>query len=266
SDDFQIEAGYSLGFLAQNEENRIEILNNNFLESIAEDLKKKIQGNEVQKTSIQQKQKGECAFISTIIFENKDNNIKNAIIISGIIDALISIFEIRDLSLITNHYINLFREITFSNNEINLQIYDKQPFPGLIRLLAHENNEVVDLALSAIMIILETGSKTSPQLQQHPYYEAINACRGHEKLFTLFKRTDINEEIRENAATCICFIFRAREITNVTIRREIISYIKAKASDENMIDRHLFMGILKLLALNDVNRPEIERDCFTITG
>ncbi|KAA6384710.1 MAG: hypothetical protein EZS28_019764 [Streblomastix strix] len=86
---------------------------------------------------------------------------------------------------------------------------------------------------------------------------------GIEKLYSLFKRTDINKEIKDRAAICIGRLFRAKELPH-SMRTEIISYLKTLINDsENFIKTNSRI-ILRNLAQNSVNKTDIEKGGFKI--
>ncbi|KAA6396727.1 MAG: putative NEK/NEK2 protein kinase, partial [Streblomastix strix] len=138
----------ALKYLYWNNGNRSEILNETELKNIDKDLKLQIEGTEKQQRSILQKQENDLLLIQIILKDCIDNFLRQRIIASGIIESLLLIFTSRDLNLITRTYSSAFFDLTYnSSDEVKNRIYSKNPYPGLIRLLEHPDEQVVSDAI-----------------------------------------------------------------------------------------------------------------------
>ncbi|KAA6390525.1 MAG: hypothetical protein EZS28_013947 [Streblomastix strix] len=86
---------------------------------------------------------------------------------------------------------------------------------------------------------------------------------GITKIYELFKRK-LDKYIVNKATLCLGQLFKAREINDSEMRKDIIKHLKTLINDEDewiKID-----SILRLydLAQNEVNKAEIEKDGFVI--
>lgn len=71
---------------------------------------------------------------------DENDELRDQVINSGIIDELFKIFATRNLNLIPLSFTDVIISISnHCNDELNEQIINKNPFPGLIRLLDHPN-------------------------------------------------------------------------------------------------------------------------------
>lgn len=104
-----------------------------------------------------------------------------------------------------------FASITMSFNDILILLYQKKPFPCLLRLLDHTDIYIASDGILSILNILFGGANITPNNSIHPYYDAMNACGGIEKIMRLFMK-NISKYTKDMAAICIGHLFRAREI------------------------------------------------------
>ncbi|KAA6373503.1 MAG: hypothetical protein EZS28_030971, partial [Streblomastix strix] len=235
------------------------------LKRIAEILRQPLIGTQQQQQQIQKKQEDECYKLKKKYDGKKDNEGRLDIINSGIYEALINIFLSRPLDLITKPYMQLFFVLTHpSSDEIKLLIFSKHPYPSLIRLLDHQIIDIVDDVIVSIFNILNGGSNSTPSYSTHPHFDAISDYDGINQIFRVFKRNDILKHSKDKAAECIGHLFRAREITNSEMREKIITYLKQIIDKKDKEQMNHAIKALKRLALNAVNRTEIEKDGFAI--
>ncbi|KAA6352982.1 MAG: hypothetical protein EZS28_051491, partial [Streblomastix strix] len=164
----------ALKYLSQNAANRSEILNELEFKRIKQDLKYLIEGTLEQQKEILQEQENDLHFLSLILEGQDDDELLNRIISSGIVESLLLIFFNRDLNSISRAYSLAFFDITNnSSNEIKLLIYNKKPYPGLIRLLEHTDILVAGDAIISIFNIQLSGSNTTKESDPHPHFESI---------------------------------------------------------------------------------------------
>ncbi|KAA6379436.1 MAG: hypothetical protein EZS28_025036 [Streblomastix strix] len=264
-DDQKVSAKDTLSQLAQNSTNLAEIMKDVDLDQIANNLRKKLYGNEEQQKQIKIQQDGDCWILASILSGREDDELRLRIINSGIVDALLNIFLIRDLNTITHAFSQAFFVLTTkSNNEIDQSLYEKHPYPALIRLLNHQNIDIADDTITSIYNILILGTDTPSISEKHPHFTDIHSCDGIRKLFDLFKRNDITKRINNITSRCLGNLFRAQEIPDKQLRTEIIAHLKALLKDPDDWEKNAAKKAIKYLSQNDVNRTEIEKDGFVI--
>ncbi|KAA6370464.1 MAG: hypothetical protein EZS28_034009, partial [Streblomastix strix] len=235
------------------------------LKRIAEILRQPLVGTQQQQQQIQKQQEYECRKLIKKYIGKKDDEGRQNIVNSGIVEALIQIFLSRSLDLITQPFSKLFFVLTHpSSDEIKLLIFSKHPYPSLIRLLNHENTDVVGNAIASIFNILVAGSSSTPQNSTHPHFDTISDCDEINLIFRMFKRNDVKNNSKHIAAECFGHLFRAREITNSEMKKEIIAYLKQNITKQDKKEMQNAIKALKRLALNGANRTEIEKDGFAI--
>ncbi|KAA6403714.1 MAG: putative NEK/NEK2 protein kinase [Streblomastix strix] len=251
--------------LAQNDANRSEILNEDELKRIEQDLKQQIEGTNEQQKSILQRQETDLVLLSTILQGRNDDELRKRIISSGIVENILFIFTNRDFNSITRTYSQTFFQLTNpAGDEIRLLLIEKKPYPGLIRLHEHTDNLLAGDAIASIMNILSIGRSTTPNSEPHPHFEAIQECGGINKIFELFHRADASKDIKDRSCICLGRIFHAQEITDTAMRHAIISHLKTLINDSDTWTKNNAKLRLKGLALNTVNKAEIEAGGFTI--
>jgi hypothetical protein len=155
------------------------------------------------------------------------------------------------LNEIPGNISSAFVDITSpSSNEISLLLFDKKPFPGLLRLLDHTDSFVASDGIVSILNILIGGTNTTPENSLHPHYETINGCRGIEMIMKLFRKNG-SKYSKNRAAICIGLLFRAREINDNQMRVEIIRHLKTLVNDPNETRKKNSKIILRGLAHNE---------------
>ncbi|KAA6399290.1 MAG: hypothetical protein EZS28_005185 [Streblomastix strix] len=173
-------------------------------------------------------------------------------------------YATRELSQITRNYILAFQVLSYPYSDEILQLlYQKNPFPGLLRLLEHTYNDVAYDGLLSILNIIVDDFNTTSDNSHRPYYDTINAGRGIEKIMKLF-RINGNKKTKDTAAICLGQIFRAKEINDKQMRIELIRHQKTLVNDTDEWTQSNSKLTLCYLALNVVNRAEIESDGFVI--
>ncbi|KAA6382768.1 MAG: hypothetical protein EZS28_021704 [Streblomastix strix] len=102
-----------------------------------------------------------------------------------------------------------------------------------------------------------------PSTFQHPQFEIISNFGGIDKLYSVFKRTDVNKKVKDKTAICIGKLFRSKELQG-EMKTEIISHLKTlvNSSDSNTKDSSI--STLKGLAQNPENKIEIEKGEFIV--
>ncbi|KAA6378845.1 MAG: hypothetical protein EZS28_025628 [Streblomastix strix] len=264
-DDEKVFAKDALSQLAQNAANLAEIMKDVDLDQVANNLRKKLDGNEKQQKQIKIQQDGDCWILASILSERKDDELRLRIINSGIVDTLLSIFLTRDLNTITHAFSQAFFILTTkSSNEFKQSLYEKHPYPALIKLLNHSNNEIVDDSITSIYNILIVGINTTSISEKHPHFAEIQSCDGIRKLFDLFKRNDITKRNKNITSRCLGNLFRAQEIPNKEMKTEIIAHLKALLNDPDDWEKITAKKTLKGLSQNAANRTEVEKDGFII--
>ncbi|KAA6346666.1 MAG: hypothetical protein EZS28_052077, partial [Streblomastix strix] len=198
----------ALNSLSRNKTNRDEIIHDNQINQITNELRRKLEGNEEQNKLIENNQEGKCNLLIAILENREDDELRRQIIECGIVDALLHIFLTRGLESITPAYIDAFFKLTAPcSNEIRQQIYLKNPYPALIRLLQHPDEYIVSDAITSIFNIQLCGLGTPLSTEQHPHYEEIAANQGIEKIFNLFQR-NVSKYSKVRAAIILGHLFR----------------------------------------------------------
>ncbi|KAA6360661.1 MAG: hypothetical protein EZS28_043812 [Streblomastix strix] len=234
------------------------------LKKIGEDFKIPLEGTEVQKRNILETQEKDAQLLLRTYDGIQDDIGRRRVIQAGIVEGFLYIFERRELNTIPRTISFAFYLLTTpASNEINLLLFQKNPFPGLLRLLDHTNINVLGYAIAAINNILDAGACTTPMNQPHPHFESINTLGGVEKVFSLFRR-NANKYSKDSAAICIGFLFKAKEIVDADMRREIIAHLKMLTNDPDYQINNRAKLALRYLAQNAVNRAEIKSNGFVI--
>ncbi|KAA6390277.1 MAG: putative NEK/NEK2 protein kinase, partial [Streblomastix strix] len=250
----------ALKYLAQNEANRSDILTEDELKRIEQDLKQPFEREEEQKESIILNQETDLLLLSLVLEDRNDDELRNRIISSGIVENLLFAITNRDLGSISRSFSSTFFDlISPASDEIKILIYNKNPYPGLIQLLVHANYLVASDAIISIFNILQAGISSAPNADPHPHYESILSCDGIKKIFVLFQK-NISKYSRDRAALCIGFLFRSKQITNKEMKQEIINHLKSLLCDSDAWVKERAQIALKYLAQNDINRSEILND------
>ncbi|KAA6399417.1 MAG: hypothetical protein EZS28_005057 [Streblomastix strix] len=152
---------------------------------------------------------------------------------AGIADALIHIFKTQQLNSITRANIDAFYYLVKSNDNIETLIA-KQPFKGLVRLLDHTDEEIINGAINSIYKIVLVGQQARPTLPLTVSQIPILNFSQVEKIFALFNRK-LSADTTNTSALCL------------------YNWMK------NAVRK-----ILRELALDDVYKAEIEKDGFVI--
>ncbi|KAA6402685.1 MAG: hypothetical protein EZS28_001786 [Streblomastix strix] len=208
----------------------------------------------------------------------------------GIIDSLIRIFASRDFAMISNSYTLAFFKYTDSCNfELLQQLFNRNPYPALIRLLNHQKEDIVRDSINSISNILESGFQLSDDSELHPHFQQMIECNGIQIIFNLFRSSN-DQWTKNKASICIGFLFVSREINNASIRQQIIANLIGQVNGldigTNMDAANALKGLsrnpellldsddwkrikskerLFFLAQNTTNRTEIEKDGFAIS-
>ncbi|KAA6368437.1 MAG: hypothetical protein EZS28_036035 [Streblomastix strix] len=236
------------------------------LKSITVELKKPLAGSEEQKKQIINKQELQCSLIYVILNGKEDEQLLISIINTGIVALLLNIFEQRDLSLITQPFTTAFRILTQGRTEITNQLLNQKQIPSLLRLLTHKDIEVITDTMKIFFNFIFASNNGSQDATANPYYDILAAHNGVNEFYSIFKRIDISKETKMNSAFCIGFVHKKKEIANQLIRVDIISYLKQLINDPNKQICDISNDAMFCLALNSVNRSEIEKGGFQVVG
>ncbi|KAA6388052.1 MAG: hypothetical protein EZS28_016422 [Streblomastix strix] len=230
---------------------------------IGKELIKVENGSDAQNKELRKNKDYLSGIISTSL-QKKDELGRKQAINSGIAEALLHMFANQPLESITDEQASAFYQISFTNQENKLLIFDNKPYPALIRLLDHSNSSVVDRTITSITCILLCGLKIYPANTQHEHYGVMNKCEGINKIYALFKRINTLKHAKDLAAICIGLLFKASEITDYWMRCDIITHLKKLVYDSDEWMKNASRERLKGLAQNLVNKGEIEKGGFVI--
>ncbi|KAA6357314.1 MAG: hypothetical protein EZS28_047159, partial [Streblomastix strix] len=220
-------------------------------ENIKEDLLQPLVGTQEQIQSIIEMQEMDCKLLSQQLEDRYDDEFRGNIIDSGVAEGLQFIFENRELNLISRPLSYVFFDLTSpASDKIRLQLYEIQPFLGLIRLLEHSDILVVVDAIHSLFNILASGAETAPRTEPHPQFDDLSSWNGIEKIFQLFRR-NLDKNSKNISSFCIGIIFRAKEFADQTMGLEIISHLKSLLSDQDVLIKETAKFALKDLAQNE---------------
>ncbi|KAA6379532.1 MAG: putative protein serine/threonine kinase [Streblomastix strix] len=241
-----------------------EVINQSEWIDMKIELEKQERGTNAQIEQIRKEKNIICQKIIAYLIGKKDDENRKIAIDAGIIDVLIHLFSSQPLEQITATHVWAFFVITYTfSNDIRLLLTEKKPYPSLIRLLDHTNIVVLLRTVASIYNILIRGSDTTPINQTHPDFYAIASCGGIDQLYSLFKKNEY-QKITNLCALSIGELFKAKEIPNVEMRKDIICHLKSIYKDPNSPYCSFAKFPLKRLAENSANRIEIEKDGFKI--
>ncbi|KAA6393975.1 MAG: hypothetical protein EZS28_010502 [Streblomastix strix] len=256
----RFQAKDSLSNLAQNSGNISEILKDVDLNKVASNMRKKFDCTDKEKKEIQTQWEKDCWLLSAILEGKTDDKLRQIIINSGVVDALLGIFLSRPLDVINQPLSYLISNMTSpASDAIQLQFFDKSCYPSLIRVLESEDVEVVSDIITSILNIVIAGFNSKDATTQHPHLASVESCDGIQKLFQLFQKDNLNKHIRDTSSICIGYLFRAKEIVNLIMRKQIISHLRSLTQDVDELTKINANIALSHLAINDANRKEIER-------
>ncbi|KAA6371005.1 MAG: hypothetical protein EZS28_033468 [Streblomastix strix] len=263
NEDSKDNAKQALSDLSRNPANLAEIMKNVDFEKISKDLQQPLAGSDQEKKAMIKQLECKCRIIYSLFKSREDDQLRTKAIEAGIVDSFIKLFTSWDLNLITEAIILGFLVFTYPYSyTISKLLYEKKPFPSLIRLFDHKDTDVQRLSFSCIDNILYGGAIGTQLTSAHPYYKDLEAAGGIDRLFSMFKRS-LSPTILITGAICIGLVFRAREVTDPS-RKEIFAFLKKlqnRSESELKTEANL---ALKCLAANSVNRTEIEKDGFKI--
>ncbi|KAA6314393.1 MAG: hypothetical protein EZS28_055591, partial [Streblomastix strix] len=181
-----------------------------------------------------QKQENECSKL-IIYFKDRNDDFRRANCASdGAAQELSVIFETRDLTTISVILVEAFHSLVLPTSiEVRQLIYmKKNPYPGLIRLLEHKDKQVFTYANQLISIFLMDGLYATQTSIPHPQYEQFDANNGIKKVSTLFKKSKL-KETKDMCCIWLGYIYKARDITDSNMRKEIIHHLITIADDED---------------------------------
>jgi hypothetical protein len=75
------------------------------------------------------------------------------------------------MDIITPIYADTFNDITIASDNTVKLIVKKKPFKGLIRLLDHNDPDIVTSAIDSLGNIITAGADSTPENKPHPYYD-----------------------------------------------------------------------------------------------
>ncbi|KAA6363670.1 MAG: hypothetical protein EZS28_040803 [Streblomastix strix] len=138
---------------------------------------------------------------------------------------------------------------------------DKAQF-AIQYLIENENDssiDIIDDGIDSLFGIIISGGNTSQDSDQHPYFSCNQEYDGMWKIYKLFLRYG-NKNTRDTSAICLGFLFRSREITNIEIKVQIITFHKNHINVSDDWNKNQSRRTLKCLSYNATNRAEILND------
>ncbi|KAA6361047.1 MAG: hypothetical protein EZS28_043426, partial [Streblomastix strix] len=150
------------------------------------------------------------------------------------------------------------------SDKLRLLLCTGNLFTSLSRLFEHKETEIIDDAVTSIHNIVAAGINTTPDDEQHPFFDIASQSNGIEKMFALFTRAT-NKRIKDRSAVCIGQLFRSKEINDQKMKVELIGYLKSMTKDANEKIRNNAGCALNHLAYSQGNRTEIEKDGYIVS-
>ncbi|KAA6315081.1 MAG: hypothetical protein EZS28_055472, partial [Streblomastix strix] len=155
------------------------------LQNIAQELNQPIVGSEDEVQQILNKQENILKSIIDATSDNKDVEFRKRYFKAGVVDSLIYIINTYQLDKITLNHMECIRSLLLPNKEIIQLFVEKNPFPGIIRLLDQTEQEIKNYAYAILSIILMFGFDESKINNPCSYFDAIQACGGIDKIMEL---------------------------------------------------------------------------------
>ncbi|KAA6399609.1 MAG: putative nek protein kinase [Streblomastix strix] len=228
------------------------------------DLEQKEPSDESEIQSARQKKEQICETVTQTFYNKLDDVGRQVAINSGLPQGLIFMFQNQPLESITRTHSMAFCVLTHTrNNDIWLQLGQFKPFPALSRLLTHSDVNVIHDAISSLSNIMTGATKTTSDVIAHPYYQDLMSCNGIQNIYMVFSK-NYDKFSTDLSAFCISQAYRAKEISDPTMKREIIKYLKVQVNDQDKFTKNQSIMALNRLAYVAGNRQEIERDGFRI--
>ncbi|KAA6362765.1 MAG: hypothetical protein EZS28_041708 [Streblomastix strix] len=170
----------------------------------------------------------------------------------------------RDFDQINDAHMDAYVNITYPYTPLISQLlYEQKPFQSLLRVLDHNDSDVVGNAIGSIDNILYGIVMESNRVCVHPYYTDLALLGGIEEIYSLFKR-NTSEFSKSTSAITIGVAFRNREITDYSMKVEIVGHLKQIINHRREDMRREVKFALSCLAQNYANRIEIEKGGFKI--
>ncbi|KAA6400640.1 MAG: hypothetical protein EZS28_003831 [Streblomastix strix] len=261
----KFDAKDALSYLAQNDANFREILNNFDINKIVNDLNVRIEGKEEQVKWINSQIQDDCIFLLAILEHKEEDQIRQLFIQSGIIEAFLNTFMTNELNSITSLLTHAFYVLTNpSNDETKLLIYKKKPYQPLIHLLDHSNTDVIEDAVLSIFNLISSGAASTESKSHHPHFTVINENNGIQQLFKTFKSENSSTIIKDTIAIIIGFLYRSREIVDNEMKLEIFTHLKSLLNDSDDWTMNYAKLALQYLSQNSQNRTMIQKGGFVL--
>ncbi|KAA6397341.1 MAG: hypothetical protein EZS28_007130 [Streblomastix strix] len=196
-----------------------------------------------------------CKKIMNMFEGHKDDNARIRVLNNGVINGLLYIFMSQKLNTIKATQARALLALTVpGNDELKQRIVELKPFPAILRLMDHEDSDIIGIAVVILFNLILIKSTESTYIQ-HPYFGVLQACGGIEKIIATFRENQ-EQIIKDTASFCIGHLYRAKEIPNDEIRRDIIRHLKlVNFNHKNTF--YLAQACLDNLMLNEVNRADI---------
>ncbi|KAA6393910.1 MAG: putative transposable element tc3 transposase [Streblomastix strix] len=251
----------AINILAQNEDNRTEIMKVFDPFIVSQDLRLPIVGNEETRKQIQQKKNFHCILLQEM-FEKAEDNLLKRLVGTGIIEAFLYFFETQDLNMLTRDPVENFRRLrSFSKSQIDQIKKEKRYYPSIIRLFGSQYPEVIYEANLLIYSDFDTGADLAKDNQPNLLFEEISECGGIEILFDLFQR-NLDKDSRNYAAKLLVVLFVNQEFPNAQLRKEIIEYWITPLINSNSDEQKTHIWSLNRLAMVVGNHAEILKGNF----
>ncbi|KAA6396328.1 MAG: putative protein serine/threonine kinase [Streblomastix strix] len=253
---------FALCSLARNQVNLDEILKDNILITIKNKMKQELiekKDRLNQMNELFNDQLYYCDLLIAVLYMREDDSLRQQLVDLSLIDSLLHIFATRDLRNIPRPYSELFSKIVDRcNNKIKQQIFNRKPYPSLVRLLSSPEKEVIEYSLFSICEILKYGIETAKSPNDpNPHFDTVKQCGGIDKIYEIVNK-GVSPQIIQHSACAIGYLHKQRKIENRDMaQRVILALLMNNKKSPEEKHREEAAKVLDILEQNKANCEQI---------
>ncbi|KAA6397941.1 MAG: hypothetical protein EZS28_006537 [Streblomastix strix] len=253
--------------LANNQKNFQEIMRDVDFDDIAEDLNIKQIGNQEQINKIKSLQIKHCLLLSALLDRKKATEMRQNIIDSGIVNALLRILDTQPINSIASEYVHaLFNMIVYSSDLLMKQIYEMNALPILLKFVNHTDMRVQSDTTFSLIQMLLAGARSDNINKIHPYFNSLHESGGIIQLIDLFKTSKNRQSVKETSAMCLGIIFKGQKIADSFLREEVIKQLQNIAADVNPVKSEAAKYALENLIIVDEDTAMDHASEYNVDG
>ncbi|KAA6397324.1 MAG: hypothetical protein EZS28_007153 [Streblomastix strix] len=220
--------------LSKNADNFKEIMRDVDFDDIADDMNILQVGTEVQINKINSLQIKHCLLLSVILERRKATEMRQNIIDSGIVNALLRILDAQPIDSIASEHVHaLLNMIVYSNDLLMKQIYEMNALPILLKFVNHTELSILQDSTYSLIQMLLIGARSDNVNKLHQYFTSLQENGSIAQLIEMFK-TSQNEFVKETSAVCLGILFKDQKIPNASLREKIVKTLKKIAVDDSI--------------------------------